>query len=84
MDNSGLDRSLLDRFSTQDLRVIYNFANRTFKSLQVIGQINNVFNTLYAPNGYSYTYISGGTQYTDNGFYPMAGRNFMIALNIRL
>ncbi|MBL0883893.1 MAG: TonB-dependent receptor [Chitinophagaceae bacterium] len=84
MDNSGLDRSLLDGFSTQDLRVIYNFANKTFKSLQVIGQINNVFNTLYAPNGYSYTYISGGAQYTDNGFYPMAERNFMIALNIRL
>jgi len=84
MDNSGLDRSLLDGFSTQDLRVIYNFSNKKFKSLQVIGQINNVFNTLYAPNGYSYTYISGGTQYTDNGFYPMAGRNFMIALNIRL
>ncbi len=84
MDNSGLDRSLLDGFSTQDLRVIYNFSNKKFKSLQVIGQINNVFNTLYAPNGYSYTYISGSTQYTDNGFYPMAGRNFMIALNIRL
>lgn len=84
MDNSGLDRSLLDGFSTQDLRIIYNFSNNTFKSLQVIGQINNVFNTLYAPNGYSYTYISGGAQYTDNGFYPMAGRNFMIALNIRL
>ncbi len=84
MDNSGLDRSLLDGFNTQDLRVIYNFSNKKFKSLQVIGQINNVFNTLYAPNGYSYTYISGGAQYTDNGFYPMAGRNFMIALNIRL
>jgi iron complex outermembrane receptor protein len=84
MDNSGLDRSLLDGFSTQDFRIIYNFSNKTFKSLQVIGQINNVFNTLYEPNGYSYTYISGGVQYTDNGFYPMAGRNFMIALNIKL
>lgn len=84
MDNSGLDRSVLNGFSTQDLRVIYNFSNKTLKSLQIIGQVNNVFNTLYEPNGYSYTYVVGGTQYTDNGFYPMAGRNFMIAVNIRL
>lgn len=84
MDNSQLDRSMLEAFSTQDIRVIYNFTNKTFKQLQVIAQINNIFNAMYEPNGYSYTYISGGVQYTDNGYYPMAGRNFMVALNVKL
>lgn len=83
MDNSQLKRSELNPFSTQDLRIVYSFSHKVFKQVQLIGQINNLFNKLYEPNGYSYSYTSGGVFYTDNGYYPMAGRNFMIALNLR-
>ncbi len=83
MDNSQLKRSELKSFSTQDLRVVYSFHHKVFKQVQLIGQINNLFNTLYEPNGYSYSYISGGALYTDNSYYPMAGRNFVVAVNLR-
>ncbi|MFZ6023010.1 MAG: TonB-dependent receptor [Bacteroidota bacterium] len=83
MDNSQLKRSELKAFVTQDLRAAYSFSNKIFKQVQLIGQINNLFNKLYEPNGYSYSYTSGGVFYTDNGYYPMAGRNFMIAVNVR-
>ncbi len=83
MDNSQLNRSELNAFATQDLRVAYSFSHKVFKQVQVIGQINNLFNKLYEPNGYSYSYTSGGVFYTDNGYYPMAGRNFMVAVNLR-
>ncbi len=78
MDNSQLKRSELNAFSTQDLRVSYSFAHKVFKQVQLIAQVNNLFNKLYEPNGYSYSYTSGGVLYTDNGYYPMAGRNFMV------
>lgn len=83
MDNSQLKRSELKAFATQDLRIAYSFSNKVFKQVQLIGQINNLFNKLYEPNGYSYSYTSGGVFYTDNGYYPMAGRNFMIAVNLK-
>lgn len=82
MDNSEMLSRSLRAFSTQDLRVIYQFSNKTFKQFQVIGQVNNIFNRLYEPNGFTYSYISGGSLYTENGYYPMAGTNFMLGLNI--
>lgn len=83
MDNSQLKRSELKAFATQDFRVVYSFSYKALKQVQLIGQINNLFNKLYEPNGYSYSYTSGGVFYTDNGYYPMAGRNFMIAVNLK-
>ncbi len=84
MDNSQLSRSELKAFATQDLRIIYSFNNKNFKQVQLTAQINNLFNKRYEPNGYSYSYTSGGVFYTDNGYYPMAGRNFVVAVNLKL
>ena len=47
-------------------------------------QVNNIFNKLYEPNGYTYSYYFGGKLETQNFYYPMAGTNFMIAMNIKL
>lgn len=84
MDNSQLSRSELKAFATQDLRISYSFNNKTFKQVQLTAQINNLFNKRYEPNGYNYSYTSGGVFYTDNGYYPMAGRNFVVAVNMKL
>jgi iron complex outermembrane receptor protein len=83
MDNTQLVSRSLKPFSTQDLRIIYQFSNRLFKQLQVIAQVNNLFNVRYEPNGYTYSYISSGTLSTDNGYYPMAGTNFMLGVNLK-
>jgi len=50
----------------------------------LIGQVNNVFNKLYAPNGYTYAYIQNNVLYTDNSYFPMAGTNFIFVVNIKL
>ena len=39
---------------------------------------------MYEPNGYTYPYIYGGELINDNYYYPMAGTNFMIAVNVKL
>jgi iron complex outermembrane receptor protein len=46
--------------------------------------LNNVFNKRYTPNGYTYSYIYGGQLVTENFVFPMAGTNFMLAVNIKL
>jgi iron complex outermembrane receptor protein len=84
MDNSEQENRTLNGYFTEDIRVSYTIKNKLFREWRVLGQLNNVFNKKYEPNGYTYTYIAGGQQYTDNGYYPMAGTNWMLGLNIKL
>jgi iron complex outermembrane receptor protein len=44
----------------------------------------NLWNQNYQPNGYTYPYISNQQLIADNAYYPMAGRNFLAAINIGL
>jgi iron complex outermembrane receptor protein len=82
LDNAQNESSKLDAYFTQDLRLAYTFKNKRFKEWHVVGQLNNLFNVKYQPNGYAYSYIYNNTKVNENGFYPMAGTNFMLSINI--
>ncbi len=76
-------RSLRDYF-TEDARLIYTFKKVVFTEWSIIGQINNVFNRKYEPNGYTFSYNYDSFPVTENYYFPMAGVNGVIAVNIRL
>ncbi len=84
MDNSQSDARKLNAFFVEDVRAAWTIKGKCIKEWRIIGQVNNLFNKKYEPNGYTYAYVSGNVLTTENGYYPMAGRNFMIGLNIRL
>jgi iron complex outermembrane receptor protein len=84
MDNTGNKGSSLNPFFVQDLRLGYTIAAKWCKALVVTGMVNNVLNKQYEPNGYTFSYLSGGTVATENFYYPMAGTNVMLGLNIKL
>jgi len=84
LDNTQDENRKLNAFVTQDLRAVYIIKNKVMREMQLIFQANNLLNKLYEPNGYTFSYIYGGVQSTENYYYPMAGRNFMLALNIKL
>ena len=46
--------------------------------------ISNIFNKKYEPNGYTYSYIYSGQIITENFYFPMAGTNFMLGVNVKL
>jgi iron complex outermembrane receptor protein len=84
LDNTSENNRLLPAFFVQDLSFNYGF--QLFKSgphLSLRTQIYNVFNHIYAPNGYSFTYISGGEMNTENYVYPMAGIHFLSGIQIK-
>jgi iron complex outermembrane receptor protein len=84
LDNtSNKDRSL-EPYYVQDLKLAYSLRRFVFKETSFILLVNNIFNKKYEPNGYTYSYLAGGQLTTENYYYPMAGRNFMLALNIKL
>jgi iron complex outermembrane recepter protein len=84
MDNTQDESRGLNGFFVQDIRAIYTLKKEGLKNAQIIFQVNNLFNYLYEPNGYTFSYIYAGSFTTENFYYPMAGTNFMLALNIKL
>lgn len=88
LDNTSNESRALDAFFTNDLRISYKVQPRYFKSLELNLLINNVFNEMYEPNGYTFSYFVPGETtnrelVTENYYYPMAGTNFLLGLSLK-
>jgi iron complex outermembrane recepter protein len=83
LDNTSNPERTLQPYYVQDARLSYQFHHHMLKEARVILQVNNVFNRKYEPSGYTYNYISGGVLSVNNYYFPMAGTNFMAAVNLR-
>ncbi|MFC0772755.1 TonB-dependent receptor [Terrimonas alba] len=84
LDNTENEARKLNGFYTMDARAILTLKNKIFSEWNIIGQVSNVFDKKYEPNGYTYSYVLDGAITADNYYFPMAGTNFMIGLNIKL
>jgi iron complex outermembrane receptor protein len=84
LDNTQNNNRVLDAFYAQDIRAMYTVKPKWLKEINIIAQVNNIFNRKYEPNGYTFSYIYGGVTTTENYYFPMAGTNYMLALNIKL
>lgn len=82
LDNTQDNARALDAFFVQDFRVIYTIQRKLPKEITLIGQVNNILSTKYEPNGYTYNYIYNGDLSVNNYYFPMAGVNFMIGVNV--
>lgn len=87
LDNTQTNSRSLDAFFTNDLRISYQTQPRFFKSLELNLMINNIFNQMYEPNGYTFSYFVPGDRgkelITENFYYPQAGTNFLLGLSLK-
>ncbi|MEO6916715.1 MAG: TonB-dependent receptor [Chitinophagaceae bacterium] len=84
LDNTSSKARSLSDFFVQDLTAMHTFKSKFSSQFSVIGRVSNLFNRMYEPNGYTYSYISGNTLTNENYLFPMAGINFMLGVNIQL
>ncbi len=84
LDNTSNKARSLNSFYVQDLNLNYTLHKKLLKEINIVLQVNNVFNKKYEPNGYTYSYIYGGSLVTENYYFPMAGTNYMLGLNLTL
>ena len=84
LDNTGNEARKLNAFYVQDFCTIYTLNKWLFSEIRLVLQVNNLFNKKYEPNGYTYSYISGGALVNENYYFPMAGRSFMVGVNVQL
>lgn len=89
MGNIGAEKSILPDYTTSDLNINYEWKiNKGIKSIVFSGLINNIFDRTYESNGYFYTYNDnwsgpGISTIEGVGFYPQAGINFLIGMNLK-
>lgn len=84
LDNTQQTGRSIAAFYVQDFRASYHFRIKWLKEITLVGQVLNVWDKKYEPSGYTYSYLYGGQLTTENYYFPMAGRNYLVALNIRL
>jgi iron complex outermembrane receptor protein len=84
LDNTSHISRSLNPYFVENVKFSYSLFKKVFKEVDFIFQVNNVFNNWYESNGYTYNYISDGQLSVENYYFPMAGINFMAAINIKL
>jgi iron complex outermembrane recepter protein len=83
IDNtSSADRSL-DAYFVNNLRAGYTFRSNSFNEIVFRVAVNNLFNEMYESNAWVYSYILGGERYKMDGYYPQAGRHFMLGIDFK-
>lgn len=83
LDNTQNDARKTDAFMVHDIRIGYQFKVKGwFEQVKVGVLVNNVLNTEYEPNGYTFSGFTGGRRYDFNYFYPQAGTNFLANLTL--
>lgn len=84
LDNTQQRSRSLDAFFVQDAQLRYQLPAKAVQNITLVAQVNNVFNKLYAPNGYTFSYISESVLTTENYYFPMAGTNWVFGVNVKL
>jgi len=83
LDNTSNESRKIDAYLVNDLRVSYSFKPSFMREVSFSLLANNIFNTQYSSNGYTYGYLGGATEYRQNYHFPQAGRNYLAMLALR-
>jgi len=82
LDNTSNKNKKLAAYQTVDARISYTLFPKSLKELSINVMANNILNTMYSSNGYTYSYIYGDL-ITENFYYPQAGTNFLAGLTMK-
>lgn len=85
IDNTMSNARKLDPYFVNDLRINYVLRPGFFREVELVAQVNNLFNVLYETNAWIYKGVVGdqGMITIEDGYFPQAGRHFMAGVNLR-
>jgi len=84
LDNTQSNERSLPGFFVQDVRIRFSNAESSQRRIGISFLIANIFDTLYSPNGYTFSGISSGTRLNFISVFPQAGRNYMLMINLSI
>ncbi|MFC3561095.1 TonB-dependent receptor [Pedobacter jamesrossensis] len=83
LDNTQNNDRTINGYWVSNARLGYDFRFAGVKNVNLGLLVNNLFDKKYESNGYTYGYLSGGSRITENFYYPQAGTNFLLSLNVK-
>ncbi len=82
LDNTSNNNRAIDAYQTVDARISFILLPNKMRELSFHLMVNNIFDTMYSSNGYTYSYIYNDL-ITENFYYPQAGTNFLAGLVLK-
>ncbi len=85
IDNTADKDRRLDAYLVNDVRLSYTRALKLFEQLQISLMLNNILDEQYITNAWVYNGIFGNGKpiALDDGYFPQAGRHYLLGVNIR-
>lgn len=83
IDNTANEDRQLDAYFVNSLKAEYHIAAKFFESITLQLLVNNLFDTRYESNAWVYSYLYDGQRWKMDGYFPQAGRNFMLGLDFK-
>lgn len=98
LDNTSNENTKLDAFFYSDLRIGYSVKTKWVKEIGITFLVRNVFDAKYSNNGWTYRYrsegydgrpddpytrLENGSIYNLTGFFPQAGRNYLLGVTFK-
>ena len=78
LDNTSNSNRKIAAYQTVDARISYSIFPKKMKEISFSVLANNILNTMYSSNGYTYQYLG-----TNNFYYPQAGTNFLAGITMK-
>lgn len=82
LDNTSNAKRVIDAYKTVDGRLSYSIYPKKMREISFNLLVNNMLNSLYSSNGYTYSYIYEKL-ITEKFYYPQAGTNFLMGLTFK-
>ncbi len=83
LDNTQNNNRTINGYWVSNARLGYDFKFAGVKNVNLGLLVNNLLDKKYESNGYTYGYLLGGSRITENFYYPQAGTNFLLNLNVK-
>ncbi len=88
LDNTSSDRKSMDAYFVNNLNASYKIQPTWIKEIAFNLLVNNIFNSEYVSNGYTYSYYyrpvgSNDDAITENFYYPQATTNFLLGMTLK-
>lgn len=83
IDNTMSEDRRLDPYLVTDFRLSYTMKNIFFKELVFTLWVRNLLDEEYETNAWVYRYNTGDEFYKLDGYFPQAGRNFLVGVKVR-
>jgi iron complex outermembrane recepter protein len=86
IDNTMSKDRMLDAYFVNDLKLTYKMENSLFRELEFTFLINNLFDVDYITNAWIYKGVVGdsGLIAIEDGYFPQAGRHFLLGVRLKL